>query len=649
MSVTISKTPIIRSGEKIPVPLRGYIMNYTVWNAPDGEIYLIYSENAGVFMINIDNQRITPIFTPTDSDSGAGGGGGDGAGAGGGDGYHKDGRDVRGGYLEDGDCWIEYLHIIPRGDALTHMAPLLLCGEFNRIALVELVAPGFPVYKQIETRDLFTESETDMINDPAIDSCLYISNIHVCADNRHLILHTTDHKLRVVDIERGKWVYYIHIIPTPVARALYRDGGGAGGAGDAGAGGAGMGPRRSQSIHDVEDVEDVDNRSGESSEAVAETAPNELIDEVPETSWGLRIRSRMSDCKRSLVIETDSVEGIYCGFAVVDIDTELSVVKPMSRMLDEEKRIKYYTVVNEGLGCASAKDGDVPGATVDGHPYSTPMLHPRYYRRFSGHRIDSIEMTPNNRFILLTISQAGEGHYYRPRSIIYLYDFDTGTPAGFIHGGHQDRINTIAFTRDSKYMLTTGSDDTMRLWDFNARRQIAVLSDKAYPDKPYNSMVLGNGVGGGHGDDEGGDGVHHNNPEPEYPMVMEVFSQLEFWGGKLLRGGYTAVVQCLAKPRSGGYDLVNDDIAGLDVAVDGDTGGGVDGGDEDLTQWTGVVEQPPPYCFNMFDLRPIMYRRKLAIWRTALKIGSSGGSVTGSGTGSNDSSSMSQTANSGAG
>lgn len=174
-------------------------------------------------------------------------------------------------------------------------------------------------------------------------------------------------------------------------------------------------------------------------------------------------------------------------------------------------------------------------------------------------------------------------------------------------------------------------------------------------------MVLGNGGGGGDGDDEGGDGVHHNNPEPEYPIVMDVFSQLEFWGGKLLRGGYTAVVQCLAKPRAGGYDLVNDDGAGGTGdaggagaddggeavgnagADEGGDAGGDAGGDEDLTQWTGIVEQPPPYCFNMFDLRPIIYRRKLAIWRTALKIGSIGNS------GSVESSLMSQTANSGAG
>ncbi len=65
-----------------------------------------------------------------------------------------------------------------------------------------------------------------------------------------------------------------------------------------------------------------------------------------------------------------------------------------------------------------------------------------------------ISLSPNNRY-LLTAS---------PKKIIYLWDTFSGEQIFSFEGNHQYEIESAEFSPDGKTILTSGADDTIRLW-----------------------------------------------------------------------------------------------------------------------------------------------------------------------------------------
>jgi WD40 repeat protein len=101
-------------------------------------------------------------------------------------------------------------------------------------------------------------------------------------------------------------------------------------------------------------------------------------------------------------------------------------------------------------------------------------------------RVNSFAVSPDERWIALTFQEHYE-HTIRgpggPRDlrrivvtdqVARIYDAQEGMEIQVLRG-HQDRVNSVAFSRDSKRVLTASMDRTARLWDVQTGKQLRVF------------------------------------------------------------------------------------------------------------------------------------------------------------------------------
>jgi hypothetical protein len=305
----------------------------------------------------------------------------------------------------------------------------------------------------------------------------------------------------------------------------------------------------------------------------------------------------MTNDKRYLLLETDAVANSYSGFAVVEISQESSPIEVSSGKFDEAGKMDYYINVCE-YACESTSPtaASTAASTATLAPLA-PLLTPTYYRRFGGHHIECIEVSPDRRWIVLSTCDRSD----YSRCEIFLYDFDTGRPVYSMPSTHKDRINTITFTPDSRMLLTTGSDDTLRLFDIEMRKEVAILSDKDEPNEPYVELNL-------YGD---------------APMTVPVYSYLEFWNATVMMDSCSVIVWSLVQSRQDAEREHRDTMRMLAEERRRERQSEmpeVEIPQEELYQELEHLGTPVVlYCMRKFDIALFTKQRALLEWRNSMR------------------------------
>jgi hypothetical protein len=510
---------------------------------PDGK-HMIFSTNDGIFSANIDSGEVTTIVAMKNTI------------------IYKYDMEVRSSQPEhphpedypDTFCWVEFLSIIYHYET---GEPRLVCGSYNEVFVIDLNDKPTRIQDHIKQEVIFSHDE--LVERHAVPedygiasdgSHLFITNIHVHSDNRHIIVHTTDNRLRMIDVVRKQLIYTMLIISHMSAPL-----------------------KPGQSVRSAD------------------------FTEQGWADWGLRLKSRMTDDKRYLLLETDAVANSYSGFAVVEISQESSPIEVSSGKFDEAGKMDYYINVCE-YACESTSPtaASTAASTATLAPLA-PLLTPTYYRRFGGHHIECIEVSPDRRWIVLSTCDRSD----YSRCEIFLYDFDTGRPVYSMPSTHKDRINTITFTPDSRMLLTTGSDDTLRLFDIEMRKEVAILSDKDEPNEPYVELNL-------YGD---------------APMTVPVYSYLEFWNATVMMDSCSVIVWSLVQSRQDAEREHRDTMRMLAEERRRERQSEmpeVEIPQEELYQELEHLGTPVVlYCMRKFDIALFTKQRALLEWRNSMR------------------------------
>src|SRR5581483_7337169 len=60
--------------------------------------------------------------------------------------------------------------------------------------------------------------------------------------------------------------------------------------------------------------------------------------------------------------------------------------------------------------------------------------------------------------------------------VVRLWDTETGLPVGVL-AGHEQYVASLAFSPDSRHLASRSPDGTVRIWDVEARKALAVVPD----------------------------------------------------------------------------------------------------------------------------------------------------------------------------
>ncbi|MBP8000042.1 MAG: WD40 repeat domain-containing protein [Chloroflexi bacterium] len=99
---------------------------------------------------------------------------------------------------------------------------------------------------------------------------------------------------------------------------------------------------------------------------------------------------------------------------------------------------------------------------------------------------NAVVISPDNRFLV-----AGS---FWPDNSVYVFDLTTSDPTNAIHiiGGHENWVERIFFTPDSRWLLTAGYDWTggIRLWDLTAENAAATIRVLSCGDDHFATISL---------------------------------------------------------------------------------------------------------------------------------------------------------------
>lgn len=150
----------------------------------------------------------------------------------------------------------------------------------------------------------------------------------------------------------------------------------------------------------------------------------------------------------------------------------------------------------------------------------------RIFKALPGHP-DAAAFSPDGQFILFA-GRGKDGRYP-----LWLWDVATGMPIKTFAGDtHSDKINSVAFSPDSRYALTGSRDYTLKLWDIAAGKEVMTFEGHTtYVDavafSPDGRYALSRGGDNRLWDVSTGKEIETLQPKENRPIQMDLmtFSQ----------------------------------------------------------------------------------------------------------------------------
>lgn len=372
--------------------------------------------------------------------------------------------------------------------------------------------------KFISCFDIFTQTEINESNVLDVDNSIRICHVMPLVNGRNIIIHTSDNKLRMYDLDADRVVYSFRIYPQSLHNML-----------------PATSCRYYHREHNISNVgydtpnifgyrpniikippmkrvssayskslkpsipSDSDNSVEFKSGRAGETGEEEsMVYSKDFCRWGINLKSRISTDGSFIIVEVDSISNEHSGFSVISVDMSLNRIVPVIDRFDSNEEILYSIEVNK------SDDEDESGSESS---VIAPKLNPMYYCKHDSQRIMLIDISPNNHFIAVITEP---NSFSSRNSTMSIYDLKKGyySHSYIIPHSYSYSIQNLLFTQLDTKLLLIDSRDCVRMIDISLPKseiknnyehqqlkimnfqEEAILTNKANPNLPYNYAEL---------------------------------------------------------------------------------------------------------------------------------------------------------------